>query len=269
MTSSGRRSGQWPAGTAWSPIRGDVGPGAVDVRRKPGRRRSSVLPLTWDRARCRLRVDPARPPGTAHWGRGHPSPPRIRPRRARFLPIRRPRRPGPVRREGEVTPVPDQLVLPGPLQPGPPDGPDGRLGRPRRMDGGGHRGRGPAARAQPHPALPAPFQRPAEGRQELPLARPHGERRVAPARRGPGAQASWGPLLRALSERVRHPEHPGSAAAVVPGADLLRLQVPQPRAAGSAVPAVPHRALLGPLRGSGDQGGLRHAGGRPRHLPRR
>src|SRR5450755_3115340 len=26
-----RRSGQWPAGTAWSPIRGDVGPGAVDV----------------------------------------------------------------------------------------------------------------------------------------------------------------------------------------------------------------------------------------------
>ena len=31
MTSSGRRSGQWPAGTAWSPIRGDVGPGAVDV----------------------------------------------------------------------------------------------------------------------------------------------------------------------------------------------------------------------------------------------
>src|SRR5665213_4544078 len=31
MTSLGRRSGQWPAGTAWSPIRGDVGPGAVDV----------------------------------------------------------------------------------------------------------------------------------------------------------------------------------------------------------------------------------------------
>ncbi len=31
MTPLWRRSGLWPAGTAWSPIRGDVGPGAVDV----------------------------------------------------------------------------------------------------------------------------------------------------------------------------------------------------------------------------------------------
>ncbi len=62
---------------------------------------------------------------------------------------------------------------------GPADGPDGQPGRPRRVDGGGLRGRGAPARAQPHPAVPAPLQRPAEGRQELSVAGDDRRRRVA------------------------------------------------------------------------------------------
>ena len=128
----------------------------------------------------------------------------IDPRRARFLPVRRRGRPGPLRRQGQVAAVPGQLLLPGPGQPGAPDGPDGRRRRPRRVDGGRHRGRGPAPRAQPHPAVPAPVQRPAEGRQELSVAGPDRGRRVAEAGRGAGPQAqracatsgptrTWGP----------------------------------------------------------------------------
>ena len=154
------------------------------------------------------------------------------------------RRPGALRRQGQVAPVPGQLVLPGPGQPGAAHGPDGGAGRPRGVDGGGHRGRGPAARAQPDPAVPAPVQRPAEGRQELPVAGPHRERRVAPAGGGPGPQAQRGAVLRPVPERRGHPGHPRPAAAVVPGADVLGRQVPQPRAAGPALPAVPHRAVL-------------------------
>ena len=117
-------------------------------------------------------------------------------------------------------------------------------GRPRRVDGGGQRVRGPAARAQPHPAVPTPLQRPAEGRQELPVAGPDRQRRVAPAGRGAGAQAHRGPVLRPLSQHRGHPGDPRPAPAVVPGADLLGHQAAAPPAAGPALPALPHRTVL-------------------------
>ena len=72
-----------------------------------------------------------------------------------------------------------------------------------------------------------------------------------------GQQAQGGPLLRALRPRRRHPRHARPAAAELPGPDLLRQQVPTPPAAGPALPALPHRAVLGPVRRRG----------RPRALP--
>ena len=207
--------------------------------------------------------------GTAHWCRGHPSPVRIDPRRARFVPVRRRRRQGPLRRQGEITPLPGQLVLPGPGQPGTPDGPDGGRRRPRRVDGGRHRGRGAPARAQPHPAVPAPLQRPPEGRQELSLVGAHGGGRVAEALGGARAQAQRGALLRSLPERGGHPRDARPAAPFVSGADLLGRQVPQPRAAGATVSALPHRAVLRSVRGGRVQGGVRPHGGRPGHVPGR
>ena len=64
-----------------------------------------------------------------------------------------------------------------------------------------------------------------------------------------GPQAQRGPVLRPLPERRGHPGDPRPAAAVVPGADLLGHQVPAPPAAGPALPAVPHRTVLGTVRG--------------------
>ena len=130
----------------------------------------------------------------------------------------------------------------------PADRPDGQPGRPCRVDGGGLGVRGPPARAQSDQGVPAPLQRPPEGRQELPVAGAHRQRRVAPPGGGPGPQAQRGALLRPLSQRGGDPGDPRPAAALVPGAHLLGHQVPPARAPGPSVPAVPHRTVLRAVR---------------------
>ena len=84
-----------------------------------------------------------------------------------------------------------------------------------------------------------------------------------------GTQAQGHPLLRALRPRLRHPRDPRPAAAHLPDPHLLRQQARPPRAAGAALPAVPHREVLRPVRGRDRQGGLRPARRRAGRLPRR
>ena len=73
-------------------------------------------------------------------------------------------------------------------------------------------------------------------------------RGVAPAGRGPGPQAQGGALLRPLRPRRRHPRHPRPPAAELPGPHVLGHQVHAARSAGPALPALRHRAVLGPVR---------------------
>ena len=116
--------------------------------------------------------------------------------------------------------------------------------RDRRVDPGPQRGRGAHARVQPHQAAPAPVQRPAARRQELPVPGRHRRRRVAPADGDAGPQAQGRPLLRPVRPRLRHPRDARPAAAHVPAAHVQRQQVRPPRAARPALPAVPHREVL-------------------------
>ena len=88
----------------------------------------------------------------------------------------------------------------------------------------------------------------AAGRQELSVPGGDGERRVAPGHGPPGDQGQGQPVLRSLRPRLRHPGDPRLAAAHLPDPHLQRQQVPDPPAAGQALPAVPHREVLRPLR---------------------
>ena len=130
----------------------------------------------------------------------------------------------------------------------------------RRVDPGPQRRRSHHARVQPDQAAQAPLQRPAAGRQELPVPGRHGERRVAPGHGAAGDQGQGQPLLRALRPRLRHPGDARLAAADVPDPHLQRQQVPQPPAARAALPALPHREVLGSVHRSeidhDDYGGL-------------
>ena len=74
------------------------------------------------------------------------------------------------------------------------------------------------------------------------------DERVAAGARHARPQAQGHPLLRAVRPRLRHPRHARRAAALVPDPDLQPVQVPRPRAARPAVPAVPHREVLGAVR---------------------
>ena len=121
--------------------------------------------------------------------------------------------PGPLRGQGQVpAPPPELNYFQDPASLPPRTAQMVRPGRPRRVDRGGQRGRGPPARAQPHQAAPAPLQRPAEGRQELPVAGRHRQRRVAPPGGGPGPQAQRGALLRPLRQRRGHPGRPSTCS---------------------------------------------------------
>ena len=142
-------------------------------------------------------------------------------------------------------------------------------GRERRVDPGPQRRRSGHARVQPHQAAQAPLQRPAAGRQELPVPGRDRERRVAPGHGQRGDQGQGQPLLRALRPRLRHPGDARLAAADLPDPHLQRQQVPHPRAAGPAVPAVPHREVLGPVRPAIDHDDYQTAGRRAGRLPRR
>ena len=66
-----------------------------------------------------------------------------------------------------------------------------------------------------------------------------------------GARRKGVALLRALRAGVRHPRNARPAAAHVPDPHVFGQQARAAQAVGSAVPAVPHRAVLGPVRRRG------------------
>ena len=130
---------------------------------------------------------------------------------------------------------------------------------------------GAAPRGEPDQALPAAVQRPAQGRQELPVHQGHARRRLPAHRADAQAGQRRQPLLRAVRVGVerRRVDEPGPPAVPVP--DLHDRH--QGRRAGppAAVPAVPHQALPGPLHRGHLEGRLpgRHRAGRavPRGPP--
>ena len=133
-----------------------------------------------------------RPPPAAarEWDRCSIDPRPARSPTPGVLPVLRRRGPGPVRGEGQVAAPPPAQLLAGLGQAHAPHGPDGGPGRPRRVGGGRQRGRCADPRALAHSGAPAPLQRPAQGRQELPLAGGHAHRGVAAARRWCGAASA-------------------------------------------------------------------------------
>ena len=217
-------------------------------RRKPGRRGPSV----GRPARCVPCAAIDRPAAPGHGTLGAWSPAR--------LPARSPTPPAPTSSStptaGSSTwarPSPCGSACPiyfqDPAELAAPDGPDGRPGRPRRVGGGGHRGRGAPPRAHPDQAAPAPLQRPAQGRQELSVAGRDRERRVAAARPWSGAASARASATSAPTPTSAPSATPSTCCCgQLPGADLLGHQVPAPPAPGPALPALPHRALLGPVR---------------------
>ena len=180
------------------------------------------------------------PPVRESGGDAVQAPYRHDPRRPRLVPVLRRRGPGPLCGQGQVPAPPAAQLLAGLGQPPAPHGPDGGPGRPRRVGGGRERGgcADPGALADPGP--PAPLQRAAQGRQELPVAGGDPRRRVAPPAGRPGPQTKGRPLLRPLRPRRGHPQHPRPPGPELPGPHLLRQQVHPPRAVGPAVPALRH-----------------------------
>ena len=149
----------------------------------------------------------------------------------------------------EPPPPRPELLAEGGVGParGPPDPRRHRSDRRRRVHDHRLGQRGAAPRGEPHQALPAAVQRPAQGRQELPVHQDHHGRRLPAGRADPQARRRRQPLLRAVrvGEQRRRVDEPGPAALPVP--DLHDRH--QGRGAGppAAVPAVPHQALPGPL----------------------
>ena len=88
-------------------------------------------------------------------------------------------------------------------------------------------------------------QHPPARRQELSVPGHHPRRGVAAGPGHAGPQAQGRALLRSLRPRLRHPGHARPAAAHLPDPHLLAEQVPDARAARPALPAVPHREVLG------------------------
>ena len=152
------RASIWPAGTAWSPIRGYVG---LDARfsagyqagtsqfiaDRPGPR--SPVPSTGcarrDRGpaghRSRMKPPPPRHSGIDAISAPH----RVHSRRPGLVPVLRRRGPRAVRGQGQVAAAPPSQLLAGFGQAGAADGTDGGPGRPRRV--GGRRQRGGRARS--------------------------------------------------------------------------------------------------------------------------
>ena len=105
-----------------------------------------------------------------------------------------------------------------------------------------HRGRGAAARSQPHQALPAALQR-ADARRQVVSLHPHRARQAGAADHEASRCAQpQGRLLRAVRVGRGGQPHHQHAGARVPAALLLRQRLRKPHA---AVPAASDQALLG------------------------
>ena len=178
-----------------------------------------------------------------------------------------------VRRQGPepAQPGPQLLAEAGARRRGPPD-PRGHRSRRRRRDTRGRLGqRGAAPRGQPHQAVQAALQRPAQGRQELPVHQDHAGRRLPADRADAQARQRRQPLLRAVRVGIerRRVDEPRPPALPVP--DLHDRDQGRRARAPAAVPAVPHQALPGPVHRGHLEGRLpgRHRAGRavPRGPP--
>ena len=122
------------------------------------------------------------------------------------------------------------------------------------VDAHRYRERGAAPGGEPGQAPPAALQRPAQGRQELPVHQGHPRRRLPAHRADPQAARGRQPLLRAVclgQQRGRgHEPHP----AAVPVPDLHHRYPGGPAGALPALPAVSHQALPGALHRGHRQG---------------
>ena len=148
---------------------------------------------------------------------------------------------------------------------GPPDPERHRPGRRRRgTPMTDSVSRGAPARGQPGQALRAAVQRPAQGRQELPVHQDHDGRRLPADRADPQAAQGRQPLLRAvrLGDERRRVDEPDPSAVPVP--DVHARHQGRQADPPAAVPAVPHQALPGPVHRGDLQGRLpgRHRPGR-------
>ena len=127
----------------------------------------------------------------------------------------------------------------------PPDPERHRPGRRRRGHPDGFGLRGAPPRGQPHQALPAAVQRPAQGRQELSVHQGDPGRRVPAGRAHPQAGQRRQPLLRPVRLRLerRRIDEPRPAAVPVPHLhDRHQGRCARPPA---ALPPVSHQALPG------------------------
>ncbi len=126
-------------------------------------------------------------------------------RQARRLPHEGRARRRPVRRQGAEPAQPRPLVLAeaGPRRRDPPDPERHRPGGRRRGDADRLGVGGAAPRSEPDQALPAAVQRPAQGRQELPVHQGDPRRRLPAGRADAQAGQRRQPLLRARTRRPR------------------------------------------------------------------
>ena len=137
------------------------------------------------------------------------------------------------------------------------------------MDDRAQRGRGADARVLADQGARPALQRPPPRRQELPVPRRHRRRAVAAGAGDAGSQAQGHPLLRAVRPRLRHPRHPRRAAALVPDPHVQPGEVPAAPTPRPAVPALPHREVLGAVRRRDRGDAVPPAGRRAVRLPRR
>ena len=194
-------------------------------------------------------------------------------RQARRLPHEgRPRRRRLCRQGAEpAQPRPLVLAEAGARRRDPPDPERHRPGRRRRGDPDRLRLRGAPPRGEPHQALPAALQRPAQGRQELPVHQGDPRRRLPAGRADAQARQRRQPLLRAVRVGVerRRVDEPRPPALPVP--DLHDRHQGRRARAPAAVPPVSHQALPGPVHHGHLEGRLpgRHRPGRavPRGPP--
>ena len=186
---------------------------------------------------------------------GVPAAAGVDPRPARGLPVLRRSGPGHLRRQGQESAVPAELLFRRPRQPAQPHPVDGQHRREGRLDRGADRGRGAAAGVLLDQGVRPPVQHQVPRRQVLSLARRDAVRGVSAGHGRPRGQAQRHPLLRALLPCLGDPGDRRPAAAGVPDAVLPAGGVQEPQAARPALPARLYRQVFGAVRRPDRRGG--------------
>ncbi len=190
----------------------------------------------------------------------------VDPRYPGLVPVQGRSRPRALRREGQESPEPGDVVLRH--RPHGTHAADGRRRRHRRVDPGAQRGGGAVPRVQPDPEAPPPLQHPVQRRQVLPVPRRHPRRGMAPCNGAARCEAQGSPLLRTVCARVCDPGNPRPAPPHVPDPHVHEGQVRPVPASRPALPLRAHREVCGALCGLGHARGVRGAGQRAAPVPR-